>query len=38
MLNGRPHACRLELGETWYVVVDGVGLGLRKNEVYQIRI
>lgn len=38
VVSGKPHPGRLELGETWYVVVDGVGLGLRPNEVYQIRI
>lgn len=38
VLDGKPTQCRLELAETWYVIVGGVGLGLRPKEVYEIRI
>jgi len=38
ILHGRPCPGRLERGESWYVIVGGVELGLRVREVYRIRI
>lgn len=38
VLEGQLYPCRLEMAETWYVVLGDAGLALRPREVYQVRI
>ncbi|MFO2551187.1 DUF5348 domain-containing protein [Alicyclobacillus cycloheptanicus] len=38
VVEGQPYPCRLEMAETWYVILGNVGLALRPREVYQVRM